>query len=279
MIEAALGGSADFDGLAKALWVLRPETIDEFLSQGSEKHRPLGKTLIASVLRSAERKLVSEDLLNPPPDWYISLNLLSLKYRIAVATFNYERSLQWGILRRRHAEAYRDQTTFPVNLNFPVHHVHGTLGATEGKETEWWDSLGHDLTPESLRHAAESIAIVGEEKADVEFARVRALVNEVEVVVFVGFGFDHRNFSRLGIKDALAHRRVSIGATCLNPRSNLQGMAGRMIGADTTWFEKEGCCLEAVQWARNQIAVLEANRPSNAEQAAPSGASAPQVPL
>lgn len=178
-------------------------SVDAFLETAPE-HVQLGKYLIARELKAHE----SLDGLFPPGDagWYQYLfnSLLApggdsdlSRSRLAVITFNYDRSLEAYLHTALQNRFQLDERAATEELaTVPIVHVHGILGAYPEVPYE------SSCSEHELQAIAQKIQVI-HEIADPEdgfcspaFEAGHALLRTAERIYFLGFGFHHENIRR-----------------------------------------------------------------------------------
>lgn len=223
------------------------KSVDRFL-----EHRPdfleIGRAAIAEVLISFENP---EILALEENDWYPFLfeRMDSdfcdfVKNRLAVVTFNYDRSLEQFLFTALTNSFGRSGPEVATTLtSIPIVHVHGSLG-----RLPWQDPDGRsytiDVDPDSLRKAADSIRIVHEAADDDPlFGEAARLLQSAERIVFLGFGYHPTNIRRLGHQlDQRNGQQVigsTIGMTDLEVRT-----VNRESGLSLPLVRKMDSCLE-----------------------------------
>lgn len=124
--------------------------------------------------------------------------------RLAVVTFNYDRSLEYYLFRTLMA-AYRLEREDAAELmhELRIVHVYGQLGMPlfwAGKSGE-----GRAYNPDTsdldlVERAAKQLKIVRRShQIEEEFKTARKWIGEAQKVCFLGFGYDETNIERLDI--------------------------------------------------------------------------------
>ena len=185
-------------------------SIDAFLEYRPE-FTDVGKALIAYYLVSHEHPSY---LLAPEGGhhWYqylyhqMKTPILEdfAKNRLAVVTFNYDRSFEFYLTTALSATHGVDSPSVQNILNsIPVVHVHGSLGPLPGRG-ENPRPYEKALTSSGLLAAAKNIKIVSETiPEDSEFREARSLLSAADIVLFLGFGFHRQNVERLLLSEIL----------------------------------------------------------------------------
>lgn len=193
------------------------ESIDEFL-----EHRPglaeQGKRQIAARLLDVESNVVETSATREEwIGWLLSRLLRTYKsptqFPFRVISFNYDRLFEYALASalssrfdRLLAHCWEDV------VRFGVFHPYGVLERDIFRTSKTAFDLRHDA--DAVLHAATGIRVIGEEResADDRFREARRWVATADTIVFLGFGFDPTNLTRLGItrNSAFARRRSEI---------------------------------------------------------------------
>ncbi len=202
-------------------------SIDSFL-----EHRPefldVGKAAIASYLLPYE----TMTRLFPNSDtWYGYLldrlppQLEALEGRLAVVTFNYDRTLEHylftALVNRYNRSAAEARAALAA---IPIHHVYGSLGPlpVDANPDGQAVAFGEPIGPGTLTRSASTIRIIHERELSNEgLEGAHQVLREAERVIFLGFGYDRTNLDRL-----LAYGPSS--------RTMFMGSAMEMTGAEVT---------------------------------------------
>lgn len=182
-------------------------SVDKFLARRPDLV-PIGKVAIALTLALHEDP---DRLFEPERDkvnWYTYLfDKLDAdwehlaKNKLAVITFNYDRSLEHFLFTAlKNSYKKSDQDCARLLKGFRIVHVHGQLGFLP-----WQDSqLVHDYTsrmPSNADEIADAIKIIPEATDDTdEFVQAQGILADSERIYFLGFGYDQTNLRRLGLK-------------------------------------------------------------------------------
>ena len=96
--------------------------------------------------------------------------------------------------------------------SLPFVHVHGDLGkfvSNDGTE-----EYGKEISNRRFQQAKNGIRIIHEDKGQTrELKLAKSLLNEADRILFIGFGYNQKNMTKLGLKeleqiDALGESRV-----------------------------------------------------------------------
>ncbi len=183
-------------------------SVDAFLEHRTDMLE-IGKAAIATALipKESQDSLFRPDhgsqslyqylweCLNAKPrDFY--------KNRVNFITFNYDRSLEEYLsVALTNAYGLAPYEAAEILSQLTVNHVHGSLGnhpAFYRTETRGYVS---DFTESEVRLAASQIKIIHEKVDETpELLRAREALQQSDVVVFLGFGYDSTNLRRLDVK-------------------------------------------------------------------------------
>lgn len=179
-------------------------SIDVFLESNPE-FLEIGKQAIAACLLPCE----TESRLFPPGapsnHWYerlagimgIGLDLWETN-RLAIITFNYDRSLEHYFTRViAQRRRLRPDAAYQVFSSVQLVHVHGSLGSYP-PDNDGGVPYGAPITHETVSRAAGRIQVVSEASDTLPtFDAASALLERAEKVYFLGFGFHPANVRRL----------------------------------------------------------------------------------
>jgi hypothetical protein len=185
-------------------------SVDAFLTHRTD-HLLVGKAAIAASLIPCEDvKRFSRRFEWPDAHPWYSYLLQQLdtrperlsENRLAIVTFNYDRSLEYFLHRAfmaRHRLTHQEAGEL-VN-SIPVIHVHGSLGAPDfvpgGAEVRAYDT---NVARRYVELAANNIQILSEVEADTPpFRKAFECLAIAETVCFVGFGYDKANMDHLNL--------------------------------------------------------------------------------
>ena len=186
-------------------------SIDAFLERRPE-FEDVGKKAIAGELIQYERL---EYLLPRNKDgkwtqwgWYHHLfNRLTMEAtpdtfdqnKLAVITFNYDRSLEEFLFRALHITfSTTDEEALKLLRSIPIIHVHGMLAPYDPLGTGSGRPYRTNINKYDISQAAESIRIVSNDNEE-RFVEARELMKGTERICFLGFGYHPDNCRRLGI--------------------------------------------------------------------------------
>ena len=175
-------------------------SVDAFLEYRPE-FTAVGKAAIVSVLiqREDPKNLFIDG------DWYRYLfQMLNTSFEdfekntIAIITFNYDRSLEFYLVRALKAAYGRsvDECVAKV-ASIPIIHLHGKMGEIFSVGEKFRD-YAPTLNPEAMQLSSEQIKIVHEDiGSEPEFAKAHERIFRAETLCFLGFGYDRTNIKRL----------------------------------------------------------------------------------
>jgi hypothetical protein len=204
-------------------------SVDRFLESragaGHHDFMKVGKAMMALALSQYESiKLLrpSNDMDNGKGRWYdYLLELLSDQIvpdklfeecYVSIITFNYDRSLEFWIMRALAARyGWALQKTKVVLRRLRLVHVHGTLGGspTDSDDYREFEPIqgGGDLD-----RCIKSIQVVHEVNPNTKaWEDARKLLSEASIVVFLGFGYLRANVERLKLNETCRFRYTRAG--------------------------------------------------------------------
>ena len=205
------GAETQFLDFKEAFKLSQKISIDAFLGTRRE-FSDIGKRCIAAVLLECEdrTKLFEESVDNSKDHWYQYLiNAITSKSwdeldlsRIAVVTFNYDRSLLL-YLHTTLVNIYKkddDEVTEKLR-ELEIVNVYGSICDKFPTEAGWLPYDG-SVTFEKITSAAQQLNVIPEGLTESPtLVRSRKLIRNARGVAFLGFGFDQINVERLS-----AHR-------------------------------------------------------------------------
>jgi hypothetical protein len=213
-------------------------SIDSFLAAyaSQEGFPEVGKLAVATVLLPLEflHKFSLLDRKNPDQDWMSFLFSHMLEgcvnkpiehflesNSVSFVTFNYDRTLEY-LLNVRLVNSFGITTKLALERvkQFPIVHVYGSLGefntaALSRKEATISHRSGHPMPflPSEFHEAAKSIRLMYDDRVGDEFiAGAKNEIATAKVVIFLGFGFDPDNISRLELNNNCVGKLL-VGAT------------------------------------------------------------------
>ena len=186
-------------------------SVDAFLERRTELI-DIGKLVMGFILARHES---NEELFKFPGNWLRSLydRIATVDFsdlrrnHVSFITFNYDRNVEHFLFDAiKNSYNKEPSAVRPVmQEHFPIIHLHGRLGYLpwEGQVPENTHAYQGTLTRQSLRTCADNIKVIHEDTRgrDEDFRRAKHLVDSAEKIVFLGFGFNERNVSRLGVSD------------------------------------------------------------------------------
>jgi hypothetical protein len=233
-------------------------SIDAFLAEPQHAaFREIGKLAIAGVLISNEvpenlDRAARGDLVVPDWDnWYQYLwNRLARSdwdgfsdNNLSVVTFNYDRSLEYYLIRAM-ANRYgktENECAEKLASTIPIIHVYGQLGDLPfGKVTgTGLRQYNSSADPMNLKCAASSIRVIPEDREkDERLAQVHKFLKGARKICFLGFGFDDLNVERLNVRAYVTPDKsvlsTSFGMTNAE-RRDAQGVCGLTQVGESGW--------------------------------------------
>lgn len=184
-------------------------SVDAFLEHRQE-FLEIGKLAIAAelVLKEQEKILIPtfteyEGYEGRWYDYLFGMMGASIdefrRNKLAVVTFNYDRSFEHALfLFLKHNNKLPDEEAEQLLTTVPVVHMYGQLGGRRYKPTI--PGAGDPIDPGLVHQSADSIKVVHESTGnDPEFRTAYLLLQEAEVVCFLGFAYHKQNVKRLGL--------------------------------------------------------------------------------
>lgn len=131
--------------------------------------------------------------------------------KLSVVTFNYDRSLEHCLfLALQNSFALTDKDAASLLKKLPIVHVYGQLGEypylSESPGVRPYSPI---LTTETILQCASSIKIISEGSEDEpELQKAQELLNQAEVICFLGFGYHPENLRRLKEEITFKGKRI-----------------------------------------------------------------------
>jgi hypothetical protein len=120
--------------------------------------------------------------------------------KLSVVTFNYDRSLEHCFfLALQNSFELKDEEAAFLLKKLPVVHVYGQLGEYPHlSESPTVRSYQPILTTDTIRQCASAIKIISEgSEEEPQLVKAREMLNQAEVICFLGFGYHPENLRRL----------------------------------------------------------------------------------
>lgn len=219
-------------------------SVDAFLERRSE-YLEIGKAAIAYELLKCE-KAWERDVED---NWYKILwnELVTTQERfkenkIAVVTYNYDRSLEHFLSRAAMATFGQDSEAAARLLSsIDVIHLHGSLGSLEWQDQTSNVQFGlQSNSSQSLKKSIDSMIVIHEGKDDsAEYERARLLIREAKRVLILGFGFGEVNLRRLQLNRVV--RGVPFFATQVGLTDQAMKKAQKLSGLRLRYISAKGC--------------------------------------
>jgi len=183
----------------------KPRSVDAWLEHNRE-FLAIGKNAIACAILKRENR----SNFGVTDNWYDllfeALNCPVDQFgenRVAIVTFNYDRSLEY-YLHRKLLATYTPATKrfCEEQLNkIPIVHVYGCLGPVEWEDRRRMVAYGEYEDEDIIGRAAENIRIMSDKGNEDEggyFGEAHELLRRnVRAIYYFGFGFDPTNLERL----------------------------------------------------------------------------------
>jgi hypothetical protein len=195
-------------------------SVDAFLEWRPE-YIEIGKAAIAIELIGYENTEKLFDDKNTQ-HWYRYLyNKLNASFdefdknKISFITFNYDRSLEhylFTALRHSYGKPL-DECSAKIK-NIPIIHVHGILGYLpwQGNPSRGYHYGMGEL--DKIKESYSFIKIIHENiDNDPEFSQAHKLIEDAEIICFLGFGYNRTNIKRLYFRRALNNIKRISGTT------------------------------------------------------------------
>jgi len=226
------------------LYSMQP-SIDAFLEHRTE-YIEIGKAAIACTLIPCEvpgnvgrkEKLGWYEYLfsylNSSKKDFINNNL-------SIITFNYDRSLEYFLLRSiEHSFNSKEPESIELLSNIPIIYVHGSLGElanNSANHRKYEPTLDMGL----LKKCIDSIHIIYEELQENEqLEKAHEELKRAEKVCFLGFGYHQTNIDRLKILE-MEHLKTLHGSAHSIERAEQLALQRRMKGRIKLGYSSQGC--------------------------------------
>jgi hypothetical protein len=197
-------GDQKVNTFQNALKLSDHRSIDAFLEHRSEFF-DVGKGAIACALLPCEKRA---NLFTGGASWYgylldrLPMRFEELKDRLAVVTFNYDRTLRYYLLN-----AISNRYNLPVVeaakwLEYlPIIHVYGSLGELPIENLVGGPTavaFGEEPSPTTIQRSIGQLRIMHDrEESNPWLDKAHGLLRRAERVIFLGFGYDPTNLKRL----------------------------------------------------------------------------------
>lgn len=190
------------------------DSIDSYLESNPE-HEKIGKLMIAASLLPDEIAAIK----SPSPGWnwigwiFNKIRDLSLweegQWPVGFITFNYDRILEFAFRDMLHLRLKKSiHEASRIVQSAPIVHVYGKFvdlaendrySPLDEKAADMWNSI----IPLHYRYASEGIDLLSASRTSNQssdrLTAAKAMLEGAQNVIFLGFGFDAINLSRLGI--------------------------------------------------------------------------------
>lgn len=217
----------ELNEFALSLRYSQRNSVDAFLEHRSEFLR-VGKAAIVSALIARE----NPNELFRIGDWYrYLLSKLNTSFKdfdknkLAVITFNYDRSLEHYLLTAlMHSYGKSQEACTEKVAAIPIIHVHGKMGDLLSAGKRFRD-YHHDVHQEAVQLAANEIKIIHEgADGEPQFAEAKKYIAEADVMCFLGFGYDPVNCKRLLPSLTSLHERNIFGSALELTPAEIEGV-------------------------------------------------------
>ncbi len=202
---------------ANELKIAMQPSLDAFLENRGKDFMEIGKAALAAALipyENAQDLMKTDFELSPNSGrWYnYLLNLLGnrdefAQNNLSIITFNYDRSLEYFLyyaLRPRFG--IDDQNAIELIQAIRVVHIYGQLG-----KPQFLDQSGRlyngEVDAEIIKKLASEINIIHEDVGTTpNLVKAQHLIQQADLLVFLGFGYHRMNVDRLKIRDYYVSR-------------------------------------------------------------------------
>ncbi len=213
----------DLDAFQDDLRLSGLGSIDAFLENNS-RYQKVGKIIIAYFLNKYESYefLYSLDIKDNWYQYLVDKMLRNYPFsaieanQISFITYNYDRSLEFYLYNafKRSNETISDDDCLNKVRQFPIVHLHGSLGEPQFMEKLPGKPYSPKQTPEQLQTSASSIHIISEDVEKYpEFHKAHQLITQADDIAFLGFGFHPVNVERLWI-NRLIRSETALWGSC-----------------------------------------------------------------
>lgn len=247
-------GEEEIDSFCHELERTQQPSVDAFLEHRQE-FLEIGKLAIAAelVLKEQEKILIPtfteyEGYEGRWYDYLFGMMGASIdefkRNKLAVVTFNYDRSFEHALfLFLKHNNNLSDEEAEELRTNVPVVHMYGQLGGRRYKPTI--PAAGAPIDRDLVHQSANSIKVVHESVGDdPEFATAYRLLQDADVVCFLGFAYHEQNVNRIQLNQV--DLSVVLFGTALGLGTAERARAKRTVGRDILLYEK----YDALQFLR-----------------------------
>jgi len=182
-------------------------SVDAFLEKRPE-YMAIGKAALAGSLIPYENLSI---LLGRPekPTWYEYLfNQMGASIdefksnQISFVTFNYDRSLEYFLYAALESSyGIGEERVVELLSSISIIHVYGQLGLPHYCLSENGRTYGSKVTPEAIVKCVTEIKIISAlaDAETEEFKQAHELIDQAEILCFLGFGYNRTNVSRLQV--------------------------------------------------------------------------------
>jgi len=198
-----------FVSFGRSLFLSGFNSVDAFLQRRGDLVE-IGRIMIAYALIQKEN---AKDNLFKYDGWlryvYSKMDAPLNEYAanaVSFITFNYDRCIEhFFFTALKVSNNRKDEEIAHILRQIPIIHLHGSLG-----RLPWQDgpgdahAYGAPLSSASLKIAAQGVKIIHEDITDgrdKDFDAAKSLISDADLVVFLGFGFNSLNVTRLGLTD------------------------------------------------------------------------------
>lgn len=242
------------------------ESIDDYLQDNPEQN-PIGRLAIAHLIAPLEHNALRSGLALESGAWIdLLINRIAKSTRIALEdttfiTFNYDRLLSLGVeqMLRSRLAPYKNLPTQPTSI-----HVYGNLcNQAVWSESRYRYETG--IAPEDIIEASNGIKIISSERDAAVDKNIQIKMRQAATILFMGFGYDSVNLSRLGIVPKAKSLAANITSGVLPKKQSALGafMDSKVQIAGTAYRLGIGKMKSAVELFGEQGARIRLTSPSN----------------